>query len=545
MRIILTVIALGSLAAPTASSAQEATVPTEVRSAAGTIGAEQLGRDASYLASDALRGRTTPSPGLDSAAAYVVRRLSALGLKPLGDDGTFLQRYSVREVAFDTSASSIEAGGRRLRFGEDFLPGILVDSVTVSAPLVYVGHGIRAPKKGIDPYANVDVRGKIVVVHGPLAFPKGESFETLGTVRVDWMRPWDEASRQGAVGMITLPVPAALQRWEALRAAPRLRSRELDPPVPSAYQAPRLTTMDVNPSAIAPLFEGEAASLARILDAAATGEFVPSFELAPRKRVTLNVRAAVQRLRPYNVVAMVEGSDPALRHETVTLAAHLDGAVGSRPVEGDSVYNAADDNASGSAGLLAIAEAMMRGPRPRRSIVFVWDSGEETGLWGSRYFVSRPPVPLADIVTHFNVDMIGRTKQPGTAAEGERELSGPDEVYVVGPRVISTELDSLVERANRDLTKLRLDRRYDVPTHEFFYARTDAGPYMERGVPVIGVFTGLHADYHMPGDEPHKLDARKMEQVSRLVFVTAWLLADAERRPVLDKGYPARVPRYR
>jgi Zn-dependent M28 family amino/carboxypeptidase len=314
--------------------------------------------------------------------------------------------------------------------------------------------------------------------------------------------------------------------------------------VPSAYRRPTLLALDIQAGALDSLLAGERVGAAELRAGAATGDYVPSFVLG--RQATVHVAfASAATLRPYNVVARLEGADPELRREAVVLLAHLDGAVGTAAVAGDSIYNAADDNASGSAAVLGIAAALAQAPQPTRSVLFLWDSGEEVGLWGSRHFVANPPVPLADIVTLINVDMIGRSREPGTDREDEAELTGPREVYVTGPGVLSASLDSLVTAANAAYLGLRLNRRYDVATDQFFYPRTDAGPFLERGVLTLGYFTGLHGDYHAPGDEPHKLDPLKMEQIARTVFVTTWLLADAAERPAIDRGIPETVPRYR
>ena len=148
-------------------------------------------------------------------------------------------------------------------------------------------------------------------------------------------------------------------------------------------------------------------------------------------------------------MAQLEGADPRLKAEAVTIAAHLDGAVGTRPVDGDAIYNSADDNASGSAALLSIAEHMAKAPRPKRSIVFLWDSGEEQGLWGTRWFVHHPPVPLAGlIVAHINVDMIGASRRPGSADEASKTVTERNEVFLIGPRVLSTQAEVLLDRVN-------------------------------------------------------------------------------------------------
>jgi hypothetical protein len=541
-------IALGTVSLALAAAvlaAGQAPIPDAVRTAAAAITAEQLRQDVHVLAADALRGRATATAGFDSAAAYITRRLAQLGLRPLGDGGTYRQHYSVREAVLDTVATTLSLAGRPLRYGADFLVLLFTDSGTVTAPIVYAGHGVRALHKGIDPYAGLDVRGTFVLVHGPGVLPKGETFPSLGRVRTDWQPAQDAARSLGAVGLIYIVPPAQQARWDRIRATGLGTARELDPPVPSAYARPRLPVLMLQASVLDSLLAGEPTSAAALMAGAATQDYAPSFALSATKTVQLRVAFASATVRrPYNVVAQLDGADPTLRREAVVVLAHLDGAVGTGGVGGDSIYNAADDNASGSSGVLGIAAALVRAPRPKRSVIFLWDSGEEVGLWGSRFFVTQPPVPLVDMITLINVDMIGRARVPGTNNEDEAELTGPDETYVVGPGVLSTALDSLVTRANAAYLQLTLNRRYDVATNQFFYPRTDAGPFLERGVLTLGYFTGLHGDYHGVGDGPERLDPAKMERIARTVFVTTWLLADAAQRPAIDKGIPRDVPRY-
>ena len=175
-------------------------------------------------------------------------------------------------------------------------------------------------------------------------------------------------------------------------------------------------------------------------------------------------------------------------------------------VNGDDIYNSADDNASGSAGTLAIAEALAAGPRPKRSVLFLWDSGEERGLWGTRFFVSRPPVPLEQIVAEFNVDMIGANRAPGSPDADAAGTTGPNEVYLIGPGVLSTGTDARLDAVNRGYLNLRFNREHDRGESEFFYPRSDAGPFLERGILTIGFTTGMHARYHGPADEARFLD---------------------------------------
>jgi hypothetical protein len=530
-----------ALLAP-AVRAQNGAIRAEVRAAADRITAAQLERDLAYLASDELLGRNTPSPGFDKAADYIARRLEKAGLEPLGDEKGFFQRYTMRESQLDTAAASFDAGGRKLEFGEHFVLRAYAGAIEGPRRAVYVGHGWTVPEQRIDPYAGLDVKGKIVVAHGPRALPKGVEIKQIGRVVVGANSPAVEAERRGAAGIIFIPLTSALTNWEQMRGQNTVQ-RELDPRVPSAYAAPPLTSILLSKSATDALMAGERVEGSELIARGDRGEYAPSFELS--KTVTLHLPANVTVHRPYNVVAMVPGSDPALRNEYITVESHLDGAVGSRTVDGDGVYNSADDNATGSAATLAIAEYLMTAPRPKRSIVFIWDSGEERGLWGTRYFVHKPPVPLDKIVTHFNIDMIGGNRAPGTPDVDAADVTGPNEVYVIGPGVLSAQADALVERVNAGYLNMRLNRNHDRAASEFFYPRTDAGPFLERGILTIGFTTGIHARYHLPADEARHLDPRKMESIARTVFATVWAFADAAERPRIDKTIPASVPSYR
>ena len=496
---------LSLLVAVAVTLAQAPVIPAEIRAAADAITAEQLARDLAFFASDELRGRNTPSPGFDRAAAHIVERLAKAGLKPLGDDGTYLQHYVMRESRLVAEDARVEIGERELRFGEGFSLHSLAAPVIGTFPVVYVGHGWTVPAEGIDAFAGLDVKGKVVVADGPGVMPKGVEIRQIGRVTVGAVPVLERAARAGAVAVIFVPGGEAEAKPDPSRGGNPTR-RELEPSVPSAYAAPPLTSIRVSSRAAA--------------DAAT---------------IRLNLPVTSVDHRPYNVIGMIEGTDARLKEEYVTVQAHLDGAVGTRAVDGDDIYNAADDNASGSAGNLAIAEQMVKA-RPKRSIIFIWDSGEEQGLWGTRFFVSRPPVPLERIVAHFNIDMIGATSPDST---------GPNEVHVIGPGVLSDSLKAFLDRVNAGYLNMTFNRSWDQPENQFFYPRTDAGPYLERGVLALTFFTGLHPRYHLPADEAKYLDPKKMEAVTRTVFAAVWALAKADVPPKIDRPIPSTVPRHR
>jgi len=203
---------------------------------------------------------------------------------------------------------------------------------------------------------------------------------------------------------------------------------------------------------------------------------------------------------------------------------------------GDRIYNGADDDGSGTVSILEIAHAFLTGKRPRRSCLFVWHIGEEKGLWGSAYFTNNPTVPLKDVVTQLNIDMIGRSYTGPIPAPKNNVLTGPDEIYVVGSTKMSTDLQRTSETVNSKFLKFKFNYKYDDPkdTEQIFY-RSDHYNYAHKGIPIIFYFDGVHPDYHQVSDEVSKIDFDKMSRVARTVYATGWALADAKTRPVVDK----------
>jgi len=534
----LTVLCLAGLLAQ--ESVAQTTLPPKVRAAADDITATRLAGDIGYLASDALRGRFTFSPGLDSAAQFIIRRLVRAGLRPLGDDGTYRQHFVLRRGAADTGAAFLEIRGRRFRFG-DFVLLPFRRAVDTTASAVFVGYGSRIPSLKLDAYAGVDVKGKFALAQ--LVAPAGVSLDSRPP---DMEGPRVAAEHLGAAATLLIATPSDLDQWTEFKIHSQYWSYlDWDHPPPWDAGPGIGTTILVKPDLVRVML-ADSAIAARILNHTPGTDFPAAFELG--ETITVHIPAVETRDTSYNLIAVIEGSDPNLRHEYVTIAAHLDGAFDTA-VPGDSVFNAADDNASGSAAMLAIAEQMMRAPHPRRSVVFIWDTGHEIGLFGSQEFVRRKTVPLQNIVAHFNVDMIGSTAGPLDSIarpdffEGLRIPAQPHEVFVIGPRILSTGLDSLVERTNRGYLNMRLNHKDDRPESPFYYPRTDARPFIEYGIPTIEFTTGLEWRYHRSNDETRYLDMNKIRDVSRTLMATVWQVANARTRPVVDKGFPSRVPR--
>jgi hypothetical protein len=501
-----------------------------LRAAAESIVAADLLRDITFLASDDLAGRATPSPGQDAAAKYIEDALRAAGVTPFGDNGTYRQHYTVTRATLVPERTALTVGTRSFSYGTGIsLTGFLTAGVSEGG-VVYVGTGIRSPKLGWDPYAGLDVKGKWLLVHAPDVLPSGVTRQALGANGVDYMLPMQEARSRGALGLL-IAAGAAYDRLPRPQSA-----RDLNPSVGWAYSQAPLPQVALNAEALSALIA--LAGRGRAVDPA-----VPAapFAFDDAARVRLDLAATTEDTRAYNVIGVIPGADPVLKDEFITVSSHLDGAVGRNPVNGDAIYNAADDNASGSAGNLSIARALTRGPAPRRTVVLIWDTGEETGLWGSRHIAYSP---MSDkIVAHLCVDMIGRSKAPGTNVKGEEDLAGPGEVFVVGPGVLSTQMDAVLARAAADYPYAKQNRKFDLATESFFYPRTDAAPYFERRIPYVEFFTGLHPDYHRPSDDVSKIDPAKMEAVARTVYVTLSMLANDDARPRMDKPLPESLRR--
>jgi hypothetical protein len=521
-----------------ATLAQAPVLSPAARAAADRITVERIRADLEFLASDALKGRNTPSPGYDAAAEYIETRLQRAGVKPLGDNGSYRQHYVMRETTLSAGEASIAVGDRTFRFPEGFtLRGFAGGLTTTQTAAVYVGHGWTAD--GVDPYRGVDVTGKVVVVHSQGARPRDAQIRQLGRVTVGGTSPVVEAERRGAVAVVYLHSSEPQRGGGGRGGGPAVR-RELDPPVLSAYSAPRITAIQLGEAATRALLAETPLDPASLAEQAKAQTYPASFEL-PAK-ITLRIPVTTVTHRPFNVVGLVEGTDSVLKEQYIVVQSHLDGAVGSRVVDEDAIYNSADDNASGSAANLSIAEQMMTA-RPRRSLIFVWDSGEEQGLWGTRHLVGTPPVPLERIVAMINLDMIGANRAAGSPDATEERVTRTDEVFLIGPGPLSERASTLIDRVNGEYLKLSLNRQHDTPSSEFFYPRTDAGPYLERGILTIGFTTGIHDRYHLPADEARFLDAGKIAAIAKTVFAVAHALAQVEQRPGIENALPESVLR--
>ena len=541
---LLVFILAASFALPTTFAQRRGTrppvapKPTTVLAGRGvdTITAALLRSYLTFIASDEMEGRDTPSRGLDTTAKFIAMNLGRWGFRPMGDEGTFFQKIALRREALDATKTTASINGKDLAVGDDFLPNPV--AATLSGPLVYAGNGWVLKAKNLNPYQGLDVKDKIIVVVGT-GFPRGVTRNDLaGRMGEDWSSPTVYAQQHGAKGVLAIPDAGALLSWDQLRARALQPARSVVEKFTTQPNAPQVPNIVMSMRMAKALFEGEKVDAVTL----ANGSDVAPFELGSKN---LSITVAVKSEHPMtqNVVAVWEGGDAVLKNEYVAVGAHYDHIGICAPGTADPICNGADDDGSGTTALLGMAEAISHAKqRPKRSVLFVWHCGEEKGLWGSRYFTEYPTVPLDKVVTQLNIDMIGRSKKDGDTNDRNRELTGPNGIYVIGSTMMSTELGKLSQDVNNSFLNLTYDTKYDDPAdpNRFFF-RSDHYNYARKGIPIIFFFDGVHEDYHRPGDEPQKIDYDKMEKVARTVYMTLWAVANLPTRPKVDKPLPAQL----
>ena len=549
MRRFLTALVLASLLVTTfpstyaqrAAKSKKPAASVTAQRGVDTIAAAQLRDYLTFIASDEMEGRDTPSRGLDTTAKFLAMNLARWGFKPAGDNSSFFQRIDLRRDRADTGQSKVEYFGRALTSGTDFLPA--GGSGNVSGSLVFAGNGWFIKSKEMDAYKGIDPAGKIAVIFGtPNQSPRGISRGEMGKQGEDYINATDYARQKGVVGLIYIPDFQYLANWQRTR-----QFMERGSIVVAKFQAQTsnpLPTIVVSPEIAQSLFAGEKQSATGIFNASYGASLPAPFLMSDQKKVTLTLANNSETVPTQNVVAVWEGGDPVLKSEYVALGAHYD-HVGSRcpPAGNDTICNGADDDGSGTTALLGMAEAFAKSPtRPKRSILFVWHCGEERGLWGSRYFTEYPTVPLDHVVAQINIDMIGRSKKEGDTNTRNAELTGPDSIYLIGSTMMSTELGGLVNTVNKSFLNLTFDTKYDDPKEpNRFFFRSDHYNYAKKGIPIIFFFDGTHEDYHRPGDTADKIDYQKMEKVTRTVYMTAWEIANRPTRLKVDKPLPTQL----
>jgi Zn-dependent M28 family amino/carboxypeptidase len=494
-----------------------------------------------YLSDDLLEGRRTGTRGYMLAAKYVATQLEEMGLKPAGDKGTYFQNVRFREITLDRDKTSmvlkINGQEQPLRFGDDFIAGgdDLNPDSSVEAQAVFVGYGVTAPEFNYNDYAGTDVRGKIVVVcyGAPSNFPTApHAHYSSPAVKVA------NAVARGAVGYIAI--------WAGKRAERTPLARR------ARYVHARLRWLDENgqPNDAQPQIKGAAsisADTATKLFAGASKSFKDAFADSEANKpqsfplaatVAIHLVSTHAEIESPNIAAILPGSDLKLKDQYVVFTAHLDHLGIGAPVNGDNIYNGAIDNGSGSAGVLEVARALSSMPKaPRRSILFLFVTGEEEGLLGSDAYAHHPTVPIAQIAANVNMD----------------ELSCWYDFADIVPQgadhsTIGKVVDDVAHHMNLQISP-------DPQPDEVFFVRSDQYSFVKQGVPAVAVDSGYKTVdpkldgkkiqdewedkyYHEPNDDMNQpyLDLNAAAKCVRLDMAIGYEIAQQTERPHWNKG---------
>ena len=488
-----------------------------------------------FLASDAMKGREAGSPEFDIAAQYVAAQFYAAGLRPAGDSGGYLQHVPlVVYKAADRGAMAWTPSGGQVQslvFGEDYIPAAnpARAETRVSAPVVFAGRGIVAPQYGVDDYAGVDARGRIVAIFA------GSPTDFAGEERSYFASAATKAqiaAAHGAIGIVMLdsPRPAARQRPFSTRGYDNSRTTWAMPDGTGTSPAPATPLLGTLSQAGAAKVFGAAAWDAIAAQARADKPVYTPMPAAGTLSAT--TRTAFTPGASSNVVGIVPGADPVLAKEVVILSAHLDHIGVSAGGEGDRINNGALDNAIGIASLIEEAKRFtISGKPPRRTIMFLAVTGEEKGLIGSSYFVDHSTVPLADIVADVNLDMpvLLYRFEDMIAFGADRSTLGPIVRRAVGGVGVGLSPDPMPEQG--------------------FFTRSDHFNFVRKGIPSVFLWPGIKGAgkapfedflanrYHRPGDD--LTQPILWDQGVRFVstnYAIAREIADGDARPVWNKG---------
>jgi hypothetical protein len=498
---------------------------------AATITAADLSRHLHIIASDEFEGRDTGSKGQKMAAEYISNQFRSDGLiGPVkGSDQPYYQPLELMQARWGEAYLTVD--GQRYEFLKDFYVHPQSTSPIgqeQALELVFAGYGIESGN--YSDYANLDVSGKtVVVLAGEPLGRNGRSLVEPASVQSTWAADLRKkatlALQKGAHNLFvvssgtTTDFNRLLERVQHATERPVLKESKIAPTRAATFVlSPELGTRLLNTNAKGLQQYGQ--------NVGSAGKAIASpFRLAS------NVRAKVERVSEpiptENVLGLVEGSDK--KDEIIVITAHYD-HVG---VEDGQIFNGADDDGSGTVAVMELAQAFAQAKRdgfgPRRSILFMTVTAEEKGLLGSDYYTQNPVFPLENTVANLNIDMIGRLDR--------KYKDNPNYVYVIGSDKLSSTLHQISEEANQTHTNLTLDYTYNDPDDpNRFYYRSDHYNFAKNNIPVVFYFNGVHEDYHRPTDTVDKILFDKMETITRLVFHTAWELANREERIVVDSN---------
>ena len=520
--------------------AQNDSSPDKSKEYAATISAEDLKKHLTYIASDSLEGRDTGSEGQRKAATYISNHFFQLGLQAIVPTETggkgYYQFFNLYKKGWKDAY--VRIGNKKKEFFKDYYPnGMTSIPEEEVMKVVFAGYGIES--ENYNDYKNIDVKGKAIILFEGEPRDKGGVYRLAKTgEKSDWeektglQKKITIALNKGAKMFFVVPESDDSQfpSLAAERKAVLSRFNRLSFTQSAATeQASSSPTFYISRAMAAEMLGIKVRKLNKLMKRI-TKKGISTAGKVKESTISIKAERGEVPVETQNVLGFLEGTDK--KDEVVLITAHYD-HVG---VQNGQVYNGADDDGSGTCAILEIAEAFAQAKRdgfgPRRSILFMTVTGEEKGLLGSQYYADKNPIiPLDKTVCDLNIDMIGRIDKEHAPRE--------DYVYLIGADKLSSELHKISEETNNKYIKYQLDYTYNDPKDpNRFYYRSDHYNFAKHKIPVIFYFTGVHEDYHRPGDDVEKILFPKYQQIARLVFHTAWELVNREEKIKVDSNKP-------
>ena len=506
-----------------------------------SIQVARLKADLTFLSSDALEGRRSLERGSEVAIQWIASEFAKAGLKPLVG-ASYLQPVPLIEFTADRALTSlvVRYGDKSQTYRAPDATANFANEVAVSGQVVFGGYGISAPELGYDDYAGIDVTGKVVLIfgHEPQENDEQSIFNGRGNTRyANATYKALNAQRHGAIGILSMTDPnnhtggagrggrggaQAQAQGQLAQTRPRIPSEAL------ADGGPEIPTFTISAQIADGLFAAGGKKAGDVQTAIDAGPRPMSFEV-PHTRVELRpVLSERRRANSYNVAGLLEGSDPALRAETVIFSGHFDHD-GTGPL---GILHGADDNGSGTVGVVELARAFALNPvKPKRSLLFLVFAAEERGLLGAYYYVAHPLRPLATTRAEINFDMIGRNEVADPRVQTDISPDTSNELGLIGTHY-SPDYRAVVERANEKVG-LKLNYKWDRDASNQVLFRSDQYPFLQRDVPAVWWFTGFHPDYHQVTDTVEKINFEKMAKILKLAYASGFEFADSPNVPKL------------
>jgi hypothetical protein len=516
-----------------------------------SITIEELEAHLTYLASDKLEGRATGEPGLDLAAKYLAEQAARIGLEPIDENRDYLQEYTLVKKVQDQSTSSISIRHKNGASSEVRKPLFCLnaehDTIDLAGEIVFAGYGIYSAKDNYNSFENIDLKDKIVLVmsRGPMDHDNDKSLLQN--------RDWNDLSTwRYKLNALAMRMPKAIlmvmdprSGYQSIDqyASGMIRYlttsssvRELGDQRRSMMPGMAAKILFIHMEAAEDILQSTGKTLIELQDHI-DASLKPNSFLIPDTRVNIYTRYnKVEKPIP-NVAGLIKGSDPEMQKEAIVFTAHFDHLGKNRRGE---IYNGADDNASGTAALIEIGEAFVKLQKDlKRSVLILWLSGEEIGLFGSKFYTYHPLIPLDQTVANVNLDMIGtvRTSRDTGIIYGEKvSVVGMDSISVIGGH----QSVELLDIHNKSIKKMRMasDFSMNSPDHPYrYYYRSDHYNFAKNDIPVLFYSTGIHVDYHKTSDNYERINFTKLEKVTELAFLVGYKLAKKAGRIKVDNPY--------